>query len=217
MTQEFALIFDLDGTLIDSLPDIATAANATLAEFNLPALDLETIGGFVGRGFQPFVARLVDTYPDLADKTDQLNDRFMAQYIKASRHSTLFDGVAQALAKRTEPMGLCTNKAMAPTRAVLNGLGWENMFGSVIAGDSLATRKPNPEMLIHCLHELDAKTCLYVGDSEVDAQTAQNAKLPFALFTQGIRTTPVDQIPHDYAFDDWADFGGIVDQARAKA
>lgn len=99
---------------------------------------------------------------------------------------------------------------MAALGVVLQTLGWQDMFDVVIAGDTLPVRKPEPEPLHLAVERLGTKTGLYVGDSETDAETAQRAGVPFALFTKGIRVSPVDQIPHDVAFDDFAALPDIV-------
>lgn len=144
-------------------------------------------------------------------------ERFISGYKTVSQGSRLFDGAQQALADIKSmgvPIGLCTNKPQAPLSVVLDSLNWQNMFDVVVAGDTLAVRKPYPEPLHLAFEKLglqpDSSAGLYVGDSETDAQTAKRAKKPFALFTRGIRVSPVADIPHDVAFDDFETLPEIV-------
>jgi phosphoglycolate phosphatase len=218
------IVFDLDGTLIDSLPEIAEAANGFLAEQGHAPLPIAQIGGFVGRGEAVFLERLMRAADmDLA-RFDALRPRFTELYVEASRRTRLFAGVPEMLADfraRGVPLGLCTNKPSGPLRAALEAASLTETFGVVVAGDSLPERKPHPAPLRFALERLGAATGLYVGDSEVDAETAERAGVPFALFTEGIRSRPLHEIPHDIAFSDFAALAGIhaamTDRADARA
>ena len=86
------------------------------------------------------------------------------------------------------------------------------LFQVVLGGDSLPVRKPDPAPLFRVLADLGAPRAVYVGDSEVDAATAQAAAMPFALFTEGYRKTPVEALPHDVAFSDFTDLPAIVER-----
>lgn len=202
-----AVVFDLDGTLIDSLPDVANAANALLAERGLPSLPQSQIAGFVGLGERVFLDRLIAA-SDLDDaEYDTLLDRFIAHYKASTSDTRLFPGAIEAVTALRAAgcaIGLCTNKPAGPLAAVLEALDLSHLFDAVIAGDTLAVRKPNPAPLHHVLRTLGATQAVYVGDSPVDAETAQHAGVPFLLFTEGIRTAPVEQIPNDAAFDDFS-------------
>jgi len=208
-----AVVFDLDGTLIDSLPDVANAANALLADRGLPPLPHSEIAGFVGLGERVFLDRLIAASDlDMAEY-DTLLDRFIVHYKASTSETQLFPGVTDALAAfRAEQcaIGLCTNKPAGPLAAVLDALDIEHLFDAVIAGDTLAVRKPDPAPLHHVLGALGATYAVYVGDSPVDAETAQRANVPFCLFTEGIRTVPVEQIPHDTVFDDFSKLPKLV-------
>lgn len=206
------VVFDLDGTLIDSLPGIAGAANALLGEWGLSPLGMAKFGGFVGHGDQVFLDRLIAaTGLDPADRS-ALMARFIPLYKDAARGTRLFDGVAEmldAFDAAGVAMGLCTNKPLAPLIPVLEETGLAHRFAVVVAGDALPRRKPDPAPLHHAFAELGQGPGLYVGDSEVDAETAQRAGLPFALYTKGIRQTPVADIPHQAAFDDFSELPDI--------
>ncbi|MSU90158.1 phosphoglycolate phosphatase [Rhodobacteraceae bacterium 2CG4] len=198
-----AIIFDLDGTLIDSAPDLRAAANAMLAEFGAPPLTLDEVRGFIGNGVPKLVERcLAARGIDPAVHLDAVA-RFSAHYdVAPAALTVLYPGARTALQvlARSHPLGLCTNKPEAPARKLLTHFGLETLFGAVIGGDSLPVRKPDPAPLIAARDALGAAAAVYVGDSEVDAETAQAAAMPFALFTGGYRKTPVSGIAHWRAF-----------------
>jgi phosphoglycolate phosphatase len=213
------VVFDLDGTLIDSLPDLASAANAVLTARGEPELPDSVVAGFVGMGEGVFVDRLIAaTALDLGERPAILAD-FLRHYKEMASRTRLFDGVTDALANlraRGAALGLCTNKPGGPLDAVLAHLGWEESFDVVVAGDTLPLRKPDPAPLHHAFAALGGPG-IYVGDSEVDAATAQAAGVPFVLFTRGIRMTPVEAIPHDVAFEDFAALPEICERlTKAK-
>ncbi|MGI1661188.1 phosphoglycolate phosphatase [Palleronia sp. KMU-117] len=206
------IVFDLDGTLVDSLPGIALAANTLLAGEGLAPLPERRIGGFVGHGERVFLQRLIAAAGLPEDAFDRLLPRFMSIYVEASRETRLFPHVAEVLdafAARGVGLGLCSNKPSGPLEAVLDAAGLRGVFAIVVAGDSLPQRKPDPAPLLHALARLPGQGGLYVGDSPVDAETAQRAGVPFALFTEGIREVPVDEIPHDRAFADMRNLPAI--------
>ncbi len=94
-------------------------------------------------------------------------------------------------------------------------MGWAGRFDPVIGGDSLPVRKPDPAPLLKALADTDPEHCLFVGDSEVDAETAKRAGLTFALYTEGYRKTPVEALPHTMAFGHFADLQTcLVDGVR---
>ncbi len=211
------VIFDLDGTLIDSAPDIHAASNRVLAEDGLPPLSFDQVRSFIGKGVPHLVARLLDASgeapdgPSFAPRHAAMVARFTAGYEDAVGLTQPYPGVLAALdALADMRLGICTNKPLAPTLAVLRHLGMEARFAAILGGDSLPVRKPDPAPLLETLRALGGGPVVYVGDSEVDAQTAAAAGLPFALYTQGYRHSPVADLPHDAAFDDFAALPGIV-------
>lgn len=209
------IVFDLDGTLIDSAPDINAAGNAALAAEGLPGVSLAQTRSFIGNGAGVYVKRLEGAVADRHDpaRVQRMRARFAVEYETAHTLTRLYPGVEDALATLRADgwrFGLCTNKPIAPTRTVLAHFGWLDLFEQVIGGDSLPVHKPDPAPLLSVIGAMGGGPVLYVGDSEVDAGTAQAARVPFALFTQGYRKTPVARIPHDRAFDDWAGFPAVV-------
>ena len=213
-----AIVFDLDGTLIDSAPDLGAAVNRMLATEGLPPLDQPTIISFIGNGL-PRLVELSMAASDIdMNRHAELTDIVLQDYTANSGVLTcLYPGardILQGLHAAGHILGLCTNKPAKPAQDILDHFGLSPLFSAVIGGDSLAQRKPHPAPLTATFDAL-GQTGLYVGDSEVDAETAQRAGTPFALFTEGYRKSPVTDLPHDWAFDSFANLPGIV-AAAAK-
>jgi phosphoglycolate phosphatase len=214
-------VFDLDGTLVDSAPDIHAAGNAVLAEWGRGPVTAVQARRFIGHGAGVFVARLraaqgIDGGPEDAAR---MVDRFVEIYETAHERTTLYPGAVAALERLAAAglrLGLCTNKPERPARALLAHLGLTQMFGAVVGGDTLAVRKPDPAPLAATVAALGGGAALYVGDSEVDADSALRAGLPFALFTEGYRQAEVDALPHRWAFDRHAALPGIAAEAFAR-
>lgn len=210
-----AVIFDLDGTLIDASRDIHACACAMFAAEGLPPLDLPTVKGFVGKGLGNLVSRCIAArgLDDTPDRHARMYATFHAAYETAVAQTVLYPNVLAALdALKAEGyrLALCTNKPQGPTRAVVAHLGLAPYFDAYAFGDGPYPRKPDPAPVRHIVDQLPARRFLYVGDSEVDAETARNAGLPMALFTEGFRTTPVAQLYHDATFADFADLPAIA-------
>ena len=212
------IVFDLDGTLIDSLPDIVVAANKMLADFGKPPLSEATIRGFIGNGL-PVLVQRVRRASDL-DEPGAL-DSILKHYNAAPSDLTRpYSGVLDALKAlkgNGYPMGICTNKEYELTLPVLENLGLAPFFDVVVGGNSRPTRKPDGEPLLHCFQELGFSAGIFIGDSEVDAETGQNAGVPFGLFEGGYRKTPVEQLPHTFSFKDFADLPDLVERTVLSA
>lgn len=207
------VVFDLDGTLVDSAPDIHAAALATLAEAGLPPVTPEQTRSFIGNGMPKLVERLMRATGADPARHAGLLERFLAHYAaEPAARSTLYAGVAEALEELAtrHALGVCTNKHHGPARAVLRHFGLLERMGTVIGGDSLSVIKPDPAPLARAIADLGGGPALYVGDSEVDGATAEAAGVPFALFTGGYRRGPVEDIPREHAFDAFDALPGIV-------
>ena len=207
-----AVIFDLDGTLVDSAPDIHAAALALLEERGAPPVTMTQVHGFVGSGIASFVERCLDAVGQSVEgpELDKATARFKEIYGAAPAELTRpYDGVEAmlgALTARGLLLGVCTNKLEAFTRQVLTGLGLDRHLRAAVGGDTLAVMKPDPEPLRHAAHLLGVgiDEALYVGDSETDADTATAASMAFALYSGGYRKRPLDQFENCFIFHDFA-------------
>jgi phosphoglycolate phosphatase len=189
-----ALVFDLDGTLIDSRRDITTAINRMRADLGLPPLALEQVIAMVGEGARLLVERALGPgFPP--EEIDRALERYLGLYwdvcLETTRPYPGVDVMLAALAARY-PLALLSNKGEALSRRILDGLGLTAHFREILGGDSLPTRKPDPAGL-HLLAErlgVPPERLLLVGDTWVDAATARNAGCAFALVEWGFPRPP---------------------------
>lgn len=189
-----AVVFDLDGTLVDSRPDIATAVNRMRAELALPRLDLTAVGLMMGEGSRTLVRRALADAPgapaDRPAEFERVHGRFLEHYAAVCTVATRpYDGVETLLAEcaRRWPLALLTNKPLAMTRALVDHLGWAARFRAVVGGDSLPYRKPDGRGLLGIAAGLAVAPAatLLVGDSRIDAETAQAAGSAFVWVEWG--------------------------------
>ena len=190
-----AVVFDLDGTLIDSAPDIAAAVNRVMADLEKPELPVEYIEGFIGDGSRSMLKRIFnDQGLKLADAelSRRLSD-YMDYYAQAPASRTeFFDHVREdihALHAAGVKLGVCTNKPHRLTGLVLKELGIAQFFSCVLGADAKAvrSRKPDASHLLAVVAGMgeSAENTLYVGDTEVDRTTAHNSKIPFFIVKWG--------------------------------
>ncbi|WP_128254422.1 phosphoglycolate phosphatase [Falsirhodobacter deserti] len=208
------IVFDLDGTLVDSLPDIHAAASATLEDMGYLPLDRTTIRSCIGHGVEPWVVDIMRAAGASGARALWV-EVFTRHYAGNGSLTRPFDGVVEALAALAPlaHFGLCTNKPYDLTLGVLEDLDL-GPFQVVIGGDSLPQKKPHPAPLLAAAHALGDGPVLYVGDSEVDAATAKAAGIDFALFTGGYRKTPAEDLPHRLRFDSFRDLPALVQSIR---
>ena len=220
MTARAAVLFDLDGTLIDSAPDLAAAVNTVLATHGAPALSLAEVTRFIGDGTRMLVARALAARGLPEADIDAAHAAFRAAYDARGHALTRpYPGVRRMLARLAAqaPLAVVTNKPAAPARDVLAHLGLAGHFAAVIGGDSTPALKPDAAPLRAALAALGTSCGVMVGDSEADAGAAAAAGLPFALYTRGYARRSVAEIPHAAAFDDHAALPDLLARLTAAA
>ncbi len=213
-----AIVFDLDGTLVQSSPDIHHALNNMLVKNGYDELSLEVVTSFIGNGVPKLVERaMIASDITLTDVSHaQLVKQFSDFYaVNPVGKSYLFDGVLQALEKLAaagHKLAICTNKPFDMTVKVLDGLNISDLFDAVIGGDSLPVNKPDPAMLFKVLEMLEVKDCIYIGDSEIDASTAENAGQPFFIYTEGYSKIPFCEMVTEAKFSHFDDLCGLIEK-----
>ncbi|MGF1650041.1 MAG: HAD-IA family hydrolase [Hyphomicrobiaceae bacterium] len=204
------IVFDLDGTLVESAPAICKIANAFMAERGLRPLDLAETRAYVGNGAATFLERALKARSafDMEAFPAQC-ERFLAHYAAAPPEDNLpMPGSVAALAQLAATghrLALCTNKPTEPTMAIVEALGWSDLIRVVVAGDTLPYRKPHPAPLLKAAKDLDTPTVFSIGDSEVDCACAMAAGLPFVLYTGGYLNGDLAAEP----VGRFADFAGL--------
>jgi phosphoglycolate phosphatase len=180
-------ILDLDGTLLDTLDDLAAAVNAALDAVGVPRRPVEEIRGFVGEGARRLVERAVAPHGHLAEAAlAAWWARYEAHCLDATRP---YPGIPALLAGAGRTLAVHTNKPGALARKILDGLGLLGHFAAVVGGDE-AARKPDPTGTLEILARLGATPAdaVLVGDSKVDAATARAAGVRFVAVTWGFQT-----------------------------
>ncbi len=179
-----AVTIDLDGTLADTIPDLAAGANAMLAELGRPELPLERIRTFVGKGIPRLVERTLTESLGDAALMERALPIFERHYAATNgRHSELYPGVSEGLARLREmkvPLACVTNKSGRFTLPLLEQLGLARYFEQVVAGDTLPQKKPDPAQLVHACRGfgIEPRSMLMIGDSVNDALAARAAGCP---------------------------------------
>jgi phosphoglycolate phosphatase len=224
------LVFDLDGTLIDSAQDLCNSVNATLTHMGLPALPDEVIAGFIGNGALMLMRRAM-----AADSNTAVDEQFLAKayaffldYYREHKldYTYAYEGVLEALAAlrsvHDEPaapsraMAVLTNKPVRPAQAICEALGLAPYFINIYGGNSFATKKPDPAGLLALMQEAGARPeeTVMIGDSQVDVQTARNAGAWCIGCTFGLAPGSLEVIPPDILVDSPADWTDALSPAK---
>jgi phosphoglycolate phosphatase len=216
-----AVTIDLDGTLLDTIPDLAAAANMMLAELGRPALDVEVIRTYVGKGIARLVERTLDADgapdPALMARALPIFERCYAQV--NGRHTTLYPGVKEGLDElRAQgfPLACVTNKSGRFTLPLLANVGLAEYFTTVVSGDTLARKKPDPDPLLHAaaVLEIAPRDMLMIGDSLNDTQAARAAGCPVFCVTYGYNEGhDVRDLDTDALVDSLVDAAALIEKA----
>jgi len=206
------VIFDLDGTLVDTAPDLCAALNHALAAVGRPGVDAATVRHLVGHGARVLIERGLAQSGAVDEAIAQLAlPAFLSFYTDhiADGSQAYADAAAamDALAALGITLAICTNKPVALANQLIAALGWRGRFAAVLGGDSLAVRKPDgrhvaatAEAAGHALAD-----AVFIGDTSVDVAAARNAGVPVIVVRFGFADRPVDELGADAIIDGFED------------
>ncbi len=215
------IVFDLDGTLVDSAPDLHGAMVTTLLDDGLTAISLADARRFIGDGTRRFVERayLAVDHPLADADLDRAAERFLANYRRRVAELTRpFDGVEETLRALRDSgvrLAVCTNKPEAAAEDLLGILGLRSLFEGIAGGDTFPVRKPDPGHLLGLLDHLGAvpADALMIGDNEHDAATARAAGVPVLLVPYGYARLPLEEIDADGVLASFSDLPSRLPKA----
>ena len=199
-----ALVFDLDGTLIDSKKDLVLSVNATLKAIGRAELPEDVVASYVGSGAPVLIGRALGGSPD-SEQLQGALQYFLSHYEQHKLdHTRAYPGIREALLElEGTPMAVLTNKPANASVRILEGLGLASFFKVIYGGNSFATKKPDPLGAMTVLSEfaVTAAEAVMVGDSEVDVQTARNAGMISAIVNFGFGVHDRGRHPADVYLD----------------
>ncbi|MEL6568162.1 MAG: phosphoglycolate phosphatase [Pseudomonadota bacterium] len=198
----WTIVFDLDGTLVESAPDLLNALNHTIAPLGLPAVELEQIRTMIGHGAKAMIRAALEQNQRDMDQIDMdgLWSRFIAHYEEnIAVDSHVFDGVEAAfgeLKAEGAMLCVCTNKTQALTDRLLSELSLTHWFEAVVGADSVPAKKPDGGHILETVSRSGGQPsrAIMIGDSRTDEKAAQNAGLPFIFVPFGYEAAPVEDI-----------------------
>lgn len=211
------IVFDLDGTLVDTAPDLTAALNAVMRSLGRCEIPLQDVRHMVGRGARYLIERAMEATGTPAKQADLENlvRRFIVHYdaniAASSRPFERAVTVAQSLSSRGHRLGICTNKPEALSLKLMDELGLRSMFPVILGADSRPYRKPDPRHLIDTIEALHGNPgdAVLVGDSETDVKTARAANIPVIVVSFGYTEIP----PRDLGADAVIDHFDALEQA----
>lgn len=205
------VIFDLDGTLIDSRLDLVHSVNAALRHIGRPSLPDDVIASYVGDGAPILIQRALGGVA-VDDATVRQGLQFFLSYYREHKldHTTVYDGIQEALTaienksnRNPRKLAVLSNKPVVPSRAIVEALGLGAFFTQIYGGNSFATKKPDPEGARKLLEEIGVspQETVIVGDSHVDVETGRNAGLWTVGVTYGFAPHTLQDQPPDVLVD----------------
>ena len=216
MSQKFTILFDLDGTLIDTAPDLIIAHNHVMKKFGYEQKKLADIKSLAGKGAWVMMQRSFKEKINDESLKKNMTKEFIDYYSKNIDKSSkpingLVDFLKWAKSKKIV-MAICTNKQEKLANDLLTKLGLIKFFDFVAGSDTFDVNKPDARHLTNVVEILNGnlKKTIMVGDSEVDEMAAINAKLPFILIEGGYTGKTPKEIKHDYLIKDFVNFDKII-------
>lgn len=220
----WTLVFDLDGTLVDSAPDLAAATNHVLANLNLTPVDESEIRPYVGHGALVMIERATAAHGRTLDRQALHGqfDIFLAYYAEhIADRSRPYDGVVDALESaraKGATLAVCTNKIERHANALLTALDLSKHFSAVTGRDSLGVWKPDPGHLTGTIARArgDASRAVMIGDSETDIRTAKAARVPVVAVDFGYSVEPVAAFEPDVTISSYAELLPAIETLTAR-
>ncbi|MFD2238485.1 phosphoglycolate phosphatase [Aureimonas populi] len=200
-----AILFDLDGTLVDSIPDIHAALNQTLESLGEPPFTLDAVARMVGKGLPTTIERAYEALDKPLDPAtrDRIVDRFRKIYTPRATELTTMNpgasGATRALHEKGFRLGVVTNKPLAETMLILDHFGFTELMEVVVGGDAGPPKKPAPDLLILACQRLglEPTDVLLVGDSEYDVGAARAAGMPVLVLAGGYSRHSAEELGAD--------------------
>ena len=225
MKQQFTILFDLDGTLVDTAPDLMRAHNHVMTKFGYPTKSTDEIRNLVGKGAGALIGRSIwgqakkefHSVNDLKIK-DQMSKEFINYYGKnIINESTLITGVKEFLKwckEQNISMAVCTNKQELLSNDLLKKIGIYDFFEYVAGSDTFDYCKPDPRHLTSVVEILDGdvKKTIMIGDSESDANAAKAAEIPVILLENGYTEKNTTEIYHNHLIKDFIGIEKIISE-----
>lgn len=216
--RDATIIFDLDGTLVDSAPDLIRATNYTLEAHGVPTVDGDIIRPMVGFGARVMLItalRSLDRPTDEAELARMLDVFFLYYFDHLSDETRAFPGAPEAahtLRNAGARLGVCTNKRETNARKLLTELGLADLFGVIAGGDTFAVKKPHPAHVLGTIDLLqgDATRAVMVGDTTTDADAARAAHVPFIAVSFGYVDGSVTDLAADAVIDNFSELPAVV-------
>jgi len=198
--------FDLDGTLADTSPDIASALNHVLDRFGRRQLPEDVVRTMVGQGVKALLRKgFAATGESSEALVEDASPLFFEHYSEHICEGTRpFDGVNEALhalGAKGASLAICTNKPDALTNQLVEALGWNGLFSAVVGPDTLGIRKPDPAPLHEAVRIAGGGSAVFVGDSITDADTAKAAGLPLVVVSFGFSDCPAEELGAEAVID----------------
>lgn len=221
MNRNFAIVFDLDGTLADTAPDLLAALNHCVRDHGFGEFTLAEIGHLVGHGSIAMIRRAFELHDtDLPDDLlSELHRGFLDYYEdNMAIHSRLFDGAGELLARLADegfPLAVCTNKYEGMARKLLDEFGVLDRFAAITGGDTFDFRKPDARHLEYTIELCNASNGVMIGDTITDATAAKNAGRPLILVDFGYSSQPVGKLGADHIVSHFSQVPGAIEKILA--
>lgn len=211
------VVFDLDGTLADTAPDLAAALNHALERLGRPAVGPASVRSLVGHGAKALLRKGLAASGDADEALVERGfpafiDHYAANICVGTRSYPGLEPVLDELKARGVRTAVCTNKPERLTHLLLDALGWSGRFDAVVAGDTLPVRKPDPAPLHEAVARTGGGRAVLIGDSITDADTARAAGLPFVAVSFGFSDRPAAELGANAVIDDYAELVALLER-----